>query len=130
MISVIDEVYDLTGLRAFHQLTYIELKRGAPTSLEPIHGLYKLQRLRINNLAWDFHDFDQLAPFYSLTEFGSDGFQNVQPEELEMLGRLPRLTDLCVGSYFPLRTPSFVAKLPRLRSVRDFVPVRSRIFRR
>ena len=111
------EVYDLTGLRAFHQLTYIELKRGAPTSLEPIHGLYKLQRLRLNNLAWDFHDFDQLAPFYSLTEFGSDSFQNVQPEELEILGRLPRLTNLSVGSYFSLKTLSFVSKMPRLRQL-------------
>ena len=111
------EVYDLTGLRAFHQLTYIELKRGAPTSLEPIHGLYKLQRLRLNNLAWDFHDFDQLAPFYSLTEFWSDGFQNVQPEELEILGRLPRLTNLSVGSNSSLKTLSFVSKIPRLRQL-------------
>ncbi|MDC3327582.1 hypothetical protein OAW16_01775 [Pseudomonadales bacterium] len=111
------EVYDLTGLRAFHQLTYIELKRGAPTSLEPIHGLYKLQGLRLNNLAWDFHDFDQLAPFYSLTEFGSDSFQNVQPVELEILGRLPRLTNLSVGSNSSLKTLSFVSKIPRLRQL-------------
>ena len=108
------EVYDLTGLRAFHQLTDIELKRGAPTSLEPMHGLYKLQRLRINNLAWNFHDFDQLAPFYSLTEFGSDSFQNVKSEELEMLERLPRLSNLYVSN-FPLSTPSFLVKFRRLR---------------
>ena len=72
-------VYDLTGAPRIPSIDGYQFGAGGRRlHSSQFMGCTSCKRLRLNNLAWDFHDFDQLAPFYSLTEFGSDGFQNVQ----------------------------------------------------